>query len=96
MVGGHYNGVPQGTVLGQLLFVIYINDLEIDLISRIGKFADDTKISRHVGYFRDAEMLQDDLTKLDEWARNWQMQLNEDKCVVMHLGRSNSQFDYKL
>ena len=90
------SGVPQGSVLGPLLFVIYINDLEIDLISRIGKFADDTKISRQVGCFRDAEILQDDLRKLDEWARNWQMQFNQDKCVVMHVGRCNSQFDYKL
>jgi hypothetical protein len=87
--------VPQGSVLGPVLFIIYINDLENDLVSRIGKFADDTKMSKSVGCVQDADILRDDLRKLDEWAKNWQMQFNKDKCVVMHVGRSNSKFDYE-
>jgi len=90
------SGVPQGSVLGPVLFLIYINDLETDLISKIGKFADDTKMSKSVCCLRDAEILRADLRKLDEWANNWQMQFNKDKCVVMHVGKSNEHFEYKL
>jgi len=90
------SGVPQGSVLGPVLFIIYINDLETDLVSKIGKFADDTKMNKCVNTLQDAEILRDDLRKLDEWAKNWQMQFNKDKCVVMHIGRSNKQFEYKL
>jgi Reverse transcriptase (RNA-dependent DNA polymerase) len=85
------SGVPQGSVLGPVLFIIYINDLETDLISKIGKFADDTKMSKCVNNLLDAEILSNDLRKLDEWAKNWQMQFNKDKCVVMHIGRLNNQ-----
>jgi hypothetical protein len=88
--------VPQGSVLGPVLFIIYINDLETDLISKIGKFADDTKMSKCVNSLRDAEVLRDDLKKLYEWSRSWQMQFNKDKCVVMHIGRKNNKFEYKL
>jgi ribonuclease P/MRP protein subunit RPP40 len=79
-----------------VLFVIYINDLEIDLVSRIGKFADDTEMSKRVRNITDAEILREDLRKLDAWTNNWQMQFNKDKCVVMHVGRSNNQFEYRL
>jgi len=90
------SGVPQGSVLGPVLFIIYINDLETDLLSKIGKFADDTKMSKCVNSLRDAEVLRDDLKKLYEWSRSWQMQFNKDKCVVMHIGRKNNKFEYKL
>jgi len=90
------SGVPQGSVLGPVLFLIYINDLESGLISKIGKFADDTKMSKSVHCLQDAEILRGDLKKLDELAQNWQMQFNKDKCVVMHVGRLNDQFEYKL
>ena len=90
------SGVPQGSVLGPVLFIIYINDLETDLLSKIGKFADDTKMSKRVNSLLDAEVLRDDLRKLYEWARSWQMQFNKDKCVVMHIGRKNNKFEYKL
>jgi len=78
------SGVPQGSVLGPILFVIYINDLDSDLVSHIGKFADDTKMYKSVNCIADVEMLRNDLTRLDEWSREWQMQFNIDKCVVMH------------
>jgi ribonucleases P/MRP protein subunit RPP40 len=65
------SGVPQGSVLGPVLFIIYINDLENDLVSRVGKFADDTKMSKSVRCVQDAEILRDDLKKLDEWTQNW-------------------------
>jgi len=90
------SGVPQGSVLGPLLFVIYINDLDVDMVSKICKFADDTKLNKCVNCLKDAEDLREDLRKLDEWASKWQMQFNKDKCTVMHLGKSNSQFEYMI
>ena len=84
------SGVPQGSVLGPILFVIYINDLDSDLVSKIGKFADDTKMYKNVNCTEDAEILRNDLSVLDEWSKKWQMQLNVEKCVVMHMGRKRS------
>jgi len=79
-----------------VLFILYINDLDVDLISKIGKFAHDTKVCKPVNCSRDAEILQKDLEQLERWAKNWQMEFNTDKCVVMHVGRSNSKCQYKL
>jgi len=53
-------------------------------------------MSKCVNNLLDAEILSNDLRKLDEWAKNWQMQFNKDKCVVMHIGRLNNQYEYKL
>ena len=58
------SGVPQGSVLGPILFLIYINDLEDDISSKVLKFADDTKVFRKVTNDTDKHSLQDDLEKL--------------------------------
>ena len=81
------SGIPQGTVLGQVLFVIYINDL-LDEISSDGlMFADDTKIFRQIASQEDAVELQSDLQKLQEWSNIWLLQFNAEKCHVLPLGR---------
>src|SRR5271163_986838 len=90
------SGVPQGSVLGPLLFLIYINDLDREVISKIGKFADDTKMCRSVGSDLEVEILRQDLSKMYQWSMDWQMLFNTDKCTVMHLGKNNKEHDYKL
>ena len=58
------------------------------------KFADDTKIFGVVNSFEDRNRLQEDLNKVVEWSKNWQMQFNVGKCKVMHLGRGNEEWNY--
>ena len=91
-----WSGVPQGSVLGPILFLIFINDL-LENISSLGKlFADDAKIYRQIKSREDARILQEDLIKLQEWSRKWLLQFNEDKCKVMHFGKKNPKNQYQL
>ena len=88
------SGVPQGSVLGPLLFVLYINDIDDSVSSRILKFADDTKIFKKVSSFDSTDELRADLTNLVSWSNDWQMLFNIDKCKVLHLGYNNCHADY--
>ena len=84
------SGVPQGTVLGPLLFLIYINDMP-DVVSEgtfIRLFADDCLAYRRVKTAEDQAILQRDLKALNDWASRWGMRFNPAKCQIMHLARS--------
>ena len=90
------SGVPQGSVLGPLLFVLYINDLPDRVKNQVKLYADDSKIMAVIKDWEDATNLQNDLSSICEWSKDWMMQLNVSKCKVMHFGRSNPNFDYYL
>ena len=77
------SGVPQGSVLGPILFLIFINDLDLNIHNLLIKFADDTKLCAKISTNEDIEKLQEDLNTLQEWARDWQMQFNVQMCKVM-------------
>ena len=90
------SGVPQGSVLGPVLFLIFINDLDCGIANWILKFADDTKIYGCLKDPIDCDTLQDDLDLLCTWSNEWQMQFNIDKCKVMHIGKKNPLCKYKM
>ena len=81
-------GVPQGSVLGPLLFLLYINDLPQNITSQVRLFADDTAVYLTVTSSEDANTLQADLDTLQEWERTWDMEFNPSKCQVLHITRS--------
>ena len=95
---GVISGVPQGTVLGPLLFIIYINDIT-DVVSNswIKIFADDSKLHRNISKPEDRDKLQDDLHSVIEWAKNNNMELNETKFELIHYGiKEELKEDYTL
>ena len=90
------SGVPQGSVLGPVLFLVYINDIDEGVTGIISKFADDTKIANTVASNNQVKEMQNNLDKLSEWGQTWQMSFNADKCKVMHIGYRNEKANYVL
>ena len=88
------SSVPQGTVLGGVLFNLYINDIDDGIESFVQKFADDTKMARVVEEEDDALALQRDIDAMMEWAWKWEMEFNLDKCKALHVCRLNKRYQY--
>ena len=85
-----FSGVPQGSVLGPVLFLIYINNVpgQVETVeSGVKLFANDTKLYRVIEKLEDKLILQDDLCKLCELSKIWQLRFNTDKCKRMHFGK---------
>ena len=80
------SGIPQGSVLGPILFTIYINDLPDVIENMVKLFADDTKVSASVRNENDRDSLQKDINSLMKWSDTWLLKFNQSKCKHLHLG----------
>jgi hypothetical protein len=92
------SGVPQGSVLGPILFLIFINDLDsaAKMVDIVMKFADDTKLGNSVDTLKGIEEMQAALDQLSSWADTWGMAFNVKKCKVMHVGHNNEKNVYMM
>ena len=93
------SGVPQGTILGPILFIIHITDISINITSTVKIYADDTKIYRTINQpDKDISALQLDLNRLSDWANKRQLRFHSEKCEVMRAthSRDRSKPSYSL
>ena len=82
--------IPQGSVLGPMLFVIFINDLPFAIKNCCKLFAEDTQLYRTIRTEDDITSLQDDINRLVKWSTMWQLPFIEQKCKCMHIGNDKT------
>ena len=90
------SGVPQGSVLGPVLFLVYINDIEDSITNMLRLFADDTKLFGPINSDPDIEELQHDNEKLKDWSDKWLLRFNIGKCCTLHYGYNNPNHTYEM
>ena len=79
--------MSQGSILGPLLFLAYINDLLYSETCNSDLFADDTVLHRLINNRSDCDLLQEDLSSASEWCKSWLVTLKTEKCEVLHITR---------
>ena len=90
------SSVPQGSVLGPLLFSLFVNNLPSIVRSPLVLFADDAKIYHSIQSDEDYQLLQQDLDNLYKWSKDWQLCFNVTKCKVLHIGSNQHNRVYRL
>ena len=90
------SGVPQGSILGPILFIIFINDLPEVVGSMCKIFADDCKLYGSISSRADQDQLQEDINRLCQWSDDWLLKFNVRKCKVVTFGTQKFEFDYTM
>ena len=92
------SGVPQGSVLGPLLFLLFINDIDNDIQSSLRLFADDTILYREIWSKDDHNIIQNDIQTLFKWSQTWKLDFNVSKCKVLTISNKTDpdKFNYTL
>ena len=90
------SGIPQGSVLGTTLFLLFINDLPEVVAACIKLFADDAKIFGRINSIRQAEIIQRSLSAAEIWAKLWKMGYHLKKCKHLHIGNHDINYDYRM
>ena len=80
--------MPQGSILGPILFLLYVNDIPSIVFSTAKMFADDTKLYCSIITQEDCANLQSDLNRLSIWSNDWLLKFSESKCVVLRIKKS--------
>ena len=89
------SGVPQGSILGPLLFVLYINDLpSVAKNTKVALFADDAKCYLNIESLGDCQLLQNDLNALVDWSSTWELNFHPSKCQVISVTRKRNPFNF--
>ncbi|KAJ3659786.1 hypothetical protein Zmor_011457 [Zophobas morio] len=88
------SAVPQGSILGPLLFLVFTSDIPKLIHSNIAMFADDIKL--YSNPLKDPGQLQSDLTTIKHWSDAWLLPLNQDKCTILRLGKNNPCVNYQI
>lgn len=89
------SGVPQGSLLGSVLLIIYINDVDAGLNNLISRF-EDNNISDSILTDKDKESLHEDLHKVSAWSVTWEMPFNKGRSQVPQVRTRNEKFTYKM
>ncbi|PKU45178.1 rna-directed dna polymerase from mobile element jockey-like [Limosa lapponica baueri] len=90
------SGVPQGLVLGPVLFNIFVGDTDSEIKCTLSKFANDTKLCGAVYVLEGRDATQRDVNRLDRWTRANLVKFNKAKCEVLHVGQGNPKHKYRL